>query len=109
MGTVALVFALSGWALYNGVKVPDVEYLTISSDKIKEEKTIAVLSDLHLNRALSLQKLQGIVDKANALKPDMIVLPGDIIDDDTVMLQKHLAIFKKFTGPDGDFCLTRES
>ena len=103
VGTVALVFALSGWALYNGVKVPDVEYLTISSDKIKEEKTIAVLSDLHLNRALSLQKLQGIVDKTNALKPDMIVLPGDIIDDDTVMLQKHLAILKNLQAPMGIF------
>ena len=73
MGLGLLVFTFSGLALYNGIKVPNVEYLTLFSDKIKSEKTIAVLSDLHLNRTLSLKKLQGIVDKTNALKPDIIV------------------------------------
>lgn len=103
VGTVVLVFILSGWALYNGIKIPEIEYLTISSDKIKEEKTIAVLSDLHLNRVLSLKKLQGIVDKTNALKPDIIILPGDIIDDDIIMLQEHLAILKNLQAPMGIF------
>ena len=103
MGLGLLVFTFSGLALYNGIKVPNVEYLTLFSDKIKSEKTIAVLSDLHLNRTLSLKKLQGIVDKTNALKPDIIVLPGDIIDDDTSMLQKHLSILKNLKAPLGVF------
>ena len=103
MGLGLLVFTFSGLALYNGIKVPNVEYLTLFSDKIKSEKTIAVLSDLHLNRTLSLKKLQGIVDKTNALKPDIIVLPGDIIDDDTSMLQKHLSILKNLKASLGVF------
>lgn len=103
VGTGILVLFLSALALYNGVKVPEIEYLTISSDKIETQKTIAVLSDLHLNRALSVKKLQGIVNKTNALHPDIIVLPGDIIDDDIQFIQKHLAVLKNLKAPMGIF------
>ncbi len=101
--SIGLTFLLAVLALYNGTKVPDVKYIQLKSDKIKSEKTIAVLSDLHLNRALSFQKLHSIVDNTNTLKPDVIVLPGDIVDDDIDLIQPHLAILKQLQAPLGIF------
>jgi predicted MPP superfamily phosphohydrolase len=49
--------------------------------KLKELR-IAVASDLHLGTIVGNKKLQVLVDRMNSLKPDLILLPGDVIDDD---------------------------
>jgi hypothetical protein len=43
---------------------------------------IAVASDLHLGAIVRNKRLQLLVDRIQALKPDLILLPGDILDDD---------------------------
>ncbi|MFD0675464.1 MULTISPECIES: metallophosphoesterase [unclassified Paenibacillus] len=48
----------------------------------RTELKIAVASDLHLGTIVGNKQLQLLVEKMNSLKPDLILLPGDIIDDD---------------------------
>ncbi|MCD1257882.1 metallophosphoesterase [Paenibacillus athensensis] len=43
---------------------------------------VAVASDLHLGTVVRKKHLQRLVRQAAALKPDLILLPGDIIDDE---------------------------
>jgi predicted MPP superfamily phosphohydrolase len=43
---------------------------------------IAVASDLHLGAIVRNKRLQLLVDRIKAIKPDLILLPGDILDDD---------------------------
>lgn len=43
---------------------------------------IVMASDLHLGTILGKSFLNNLVDKINALKPDIILLAGDIIDED---------------------------
>jgi predicted MPP superfamily phosphohydrolase len=43
---------------------------------------IAVASDLHLGTIVGNKKLKVLVERINSLSPDLILLPGDIIDDD---------------------------
>jgi len=43
---------------------------------------IALASDLHLGSVLAKQQLNKIVQKINSLEPDIILLAGDIIDED---------------------------
>ncbi|MDR2902567.1 MAG: metallophosphoesterase [Lactobacillales bacterium] len=90
---VILVFVCF-YALYEGKRVPRVEKLEITSSKIKEKTTMVVLADLHLHRTLSVNKLKGIVDKVNKLNPDIIVLPGDTIDDWRKNIQEHVSVLK---------------
>lgn len=79
--TFYLSLLCASWALYEGVRVPPVRETIISADGIKKEKTIVVLSDLHLSRSVFVNKIKDLVDKVNTLNPDIIVLPGDTIDD----------------------------
>ena len=75
-------------ALYQGIKIPKVEEVRISSSKIHEELTVVVLADLHITRHSSRERLAKIVQKANDLNPDLVILDGDIIDDFIDMVEK---------------------
>ncbi|QHW34095.1 metallophosphoesterase [Paenibacillus rhizovicinus] len=43
---------------------------------------IVVASDLHLGMTVRNRHLDRLVRRANALKPDLMLLPGDVLDDD---------------------------
>ena len=92
--TIALAFVIAFIALYDGIKVPDVKQISLANHKILQDKKIVLLPDLHLHRALSSSKLQGIVDTTNAQNPDLILLVGDMIDDDIERVQNQLNILK---------------
>ncbi|SFS57870.1 metallophosphoesterase [Paenibacillus sp. BC26] len=50
---------------------------------------IAVASDLHLGSTVRARHLQRLVDQVNALKPDLMLLPGDVLDDAVEPFVKH--------------------
>jgi len=43
---------------------------------------IVAFSDVHLGTTIEKKHLRIIVDKVNALRPDIILIPGDLIDED---------------------------
>ncbi|BBH19078.1 phosphoesterase [Paenibacillus baekrokdamisoli] len=46
-----------------------------------EQLRIAVASDIHLGTLVGRRHLRQLVDRVNELKPDIVLLPGDVIDD----------------------------
>ncbi|MDR3602835.1 MAG: metallophosphoesterase [Desulfosporosinus sp.] len=42
---------------------------------------IAVASDLHLGNIIGKRHLKRMVERINAMEPDLILLPGDVLDD----------------------------
>ncbi len=76
---LSLIF--SGWAVYEGTKIPVVKITDIISDKITQPVKIVFLSDLHIHRNINPKKIEGIVARVNSLKPDIVILGGDTIDD----------------------------
>ncbi len=86
MSTVVLILLIilllrGSWNAWN----PIVRTYEISVDKqagdMKEIK-IAVASDLHLGNIVGNRHLGRLVEYMNAIKPDLILLPGDVLDDD---------------------------
>jgi predicted MPP superfamily phosphohydrolase len=64
---------------------PKTVNLTIKIDKKVEglnELRIVAASDWHLGHIIRKERLKTFVDKINALHPDIILLPGDVIDRD---------------------------
>ncbi len=104
--TIILAFVCGIYALYEGVKVPNVKNVEIFSEKVKEEKKIVLLPDLHLHRSLRTKKLEGIVKKVNELNPDAILLVGDVIDDNLGRIDKQLDILKGLKAKNGVFFVT---
>ncbi len=44
--------------------------------------TIAMASDIHLGTLINARRLRGLVQQLNGLQPDIILLAGDIVDED---------------------------
>lgn len=53
-----------------------------TSNELKSLK-IVMISDLHLGNIVNNSRLTTIIDRINMLKPDIVLIPGDIIDDVT--------------------------
>jgi predicted MPP superfamily phosphohydrolase len=51
---------------------------------------IAQISDLHVSFIIRRPYVQHVVDKANALKPDLVVLTGDIVDGSVSKLKSYV-------------------
>ncbi|TXK70641.1 metallophosphoesterase [Paenibacillus sp. N3.4] len=47
-----------------------------------EQLRVAVASDIHLGSIVGNRHLRRLVEQVNRMKPDLILLPGDVIDDD---------------------------
>ena len=66
-------------------KFPAIRKLDLTINKQVEgldELRIAVVSDIHLGTTIGKNHARNVVDKINSLNPDIILMPGDIIDED---------------------------
>jgi len=65
--------------------------------------TITHISDLHLGRHFRPQRLPELVDRANALDSDIVVITGDIVDVSNEFLPAALEAFARLTHRHGLF------
>ena len=105
-GSVLLALLFSAYALYAGVKVPAVREAVFSSAKISEPRRIVVLSDIYIHRVISPEKVRGIVERTNALEPDVILLTGDILDDHVGRVRGITGLLKDLRAKEGIYFVT---
>ncbi len=71
---------------------PRIHRITVSIAKPADgSRSIraALISDIHLGTIVGRSRLQGIVDHLHALDPDIILLAGDIVDEDLAPVIKE--------------------
>lgn len=62
-----------------------VTRITVTVDsfgKSREDLTLVFISDIHLGTIVNNSRLKRMVDAANSLEPDLVLLGGDILDED---------------------------
>lgn len=101
---IAFAFLFS-YGTFNAYS-PVVRTFSVSIPKQVGELThlrIAMASDMHFGRLSGIGHVRRLVSKINALKPDIILLPGDIIDDDPLpFTQKKMGnVMKELSAPFG--------
>ena len=62
---------------------------------------IVQISDIHIGPTLDARFLQGIVDRVNALKPDLVALTGDLVDGPVEFLGQDVARLSGLRARDG--------
>lgn len=68
--------------------------------------TIVQISDIHVGPTIKRPYLQAIVDKVNALKPDMVAVTGDLVDGSVRQLAPHTAPLADLQARHGAFFVT---
>lgn len=82
---IVLIVLVVLYARYLGTKGLEVREYKLESSTITDSYhglKIVHLSDVHYGSIIFEEELSNIVDKINLLKPDIVVLTGDLIDSD---------------------------
>ena len=115
-GIGIFILIISGIILYarfigtSGLYVKEYKVTNSSIPDSFYGTKIVQISDIHYGRTIKKQELQNMVDKVNQLKPDIIVLTGDLIDKDTMLTDKMATvisdILKQLTATIGKYAIT---
>lgn len=110
-GVVALSITgiLGAIALWKGLRFVKVKSLTIKLNRLPKSfdgTRIVQITDLHIGALIKGDWLQKVVNKVNALKPDLIVITGDLVDGSLEDLRSHVAPLANLKAPMGRYFIT---
>ena len=103
---IALLTAgtLSGLGVYSALQAPLVHEQTLSFKQLPpalKGLRIAVLADIHASPVNNAHYVQQIVDRTLTARPDLIVLPGDLVDGDISSGRANIAPLAELRAPLG--------
>jgi uncharacterized protein len=107
---IAIVFLIVSIGYFNA-RTPRIRKLNFAIAKKNNSMnplTIAVASDIHLGTIVCKRRLERIVKIINGLHPDLVLLPGDVVDEDIapVIKQNLGETLQKITSKFGVFAAT---
>ncbi|MDO4179198.1 MAG: metallophosphoesterase [Phascolarctobacterium sp.] len=81
-GLLIFSFLFTSWGAYRAMH-QDIRTEKIVTEKLPagEKHKIVFITDLHLGQMLGRDYAKGLVAKVNALKPDFILIGGDLLDE----------------------------
>ncbi len=91
LATISVVIILLTAAFINALTI-QIRTLEISiPKKVDEMKSMNIVSvsDIHLGTIIGRKRFDRIVEKINALQPDIVLFPGDIVDEDLAPVIKE--------------------
>ncbi|MFH1120514.1 MAG: metallophosphoesterase [Bacteroidota bacterium] len=111
MGITMLLILSTVLAGYFNAINPKFKHLDLKIDKKAngiEELNIAMASDIHMGTIIGPRRMAKLVDSINMLKPDIILLAGDIVDEDLgpVIKQNLGEALRKLQAPMGVYGIT---
>jgi len=111
LGMMALTVTglLGGFSLWKGLGTVRVKPLTVALNRLPQSLDglrIVQITDLHVGPLVGGKWLKRVVDKVNALKPDLIVITGDLVDGSVKELRHHVAPIADLRAPHGTFFIT---
>ena len=93
--TFIVCLALCFYGVYEAEKDAEIVTYEIASPKIKQPTKVVLLADLHIDTDVSPKYVENLVNRVNALKPDAVVIAGDIVDNRPIKLEKQMAELEK--------------
>ena len=99
-----LAAATASWGMYEGVRVPDVKRIELSWYELPasfDGYRVVHLSDLHCSPAARRPRFEKIVERVNALNPDLIAITGDFVDGTVGERENDLAPLANLRAKDG--------
>ncbi len=96
--------ALSVIALIQGMRPPVVQKYDVHLSGLPEEmdgKVIVGISDLHLGSLIGAGRFKDVAERIKSLRPDMIMLLGDIFEGHETPDEELLSLFRGLSAPLG--------
>ncbi len=68
---------------YSFINARNISIKRVEIDDFGKELRVVQLTDLHLDPLVSHKRLSGIIERVNSLNPDIVVITGDIVSNNT--------------------------
>ncbi|HLS16500.1 MAG TPA: metallophosphoesterase [Paenalcaligenes sp.] len=104
---VSLIATLIGF--FNARSTPHIVNVDITIPDLPPELkgfTLTQITDLHVGPTIKKDFVRRVVDTANDLNSDVIVLTGDLIDGDVEGLRPHTQLLAELSAPLGVYAVT---
>ena len=104
---LALVMAIIG--LVQGLRPPvvrDYEVILKGMPKERDGLVLVAVSDLHLGTLIGGSWMARLIDRVDGLKPDVVVIVGDLVDGEVGRLEPLLPVLRKLRAPLGVWAVT---
>ena len=108
-GALALGGGLAGYGSWRAFTAPEVTEVVIRIPKLPRSLdgfTIVQLTDLHVGPFIQRRFMDELVRRANALKPDMVAITGDLVDGTVPRLGGFVAALGNLHARYGSFFVT---
>ena len=108
-GVVWSSAGIAGFGFAEALHGPQVKAVLVPIPKLPsalQGLTIAQISDLHVGPTIQRGYVDEVVRQTNALKPDLIVVTGDIADGSPAMIGEHLQPFADLKSRLGTYYVT---
>lgn len=99
-----LIVVLATLGIYNGLKPPQLHERTLVVPHLPAELDglrMAVLADMHISPVKRSWRTRHIVETVMSAKPDLIVLPGDMVDGEVADTATFVAPLAGLAAPHG--------
>lgn len=94
---IALTLIISCFGFYNGTHIKTVSYSVSSEKEMSDELNIVLISDIHLGSLYSEKNFENAVEKINGMSADLVLIAGDIFNDDITSLKDRDKIVSLFS------------
>jgi len=102
--SAALIAATSLLALRGGLRVPAVRRVEIPLARwpaALDGYRIAQISDIHIGPVLGARFARRLVERVNAMQPELIAVTGDLVDGGVEQLRADVEPFRELRAADG--------
>lgn len=95
---MAVSYLLRG--LSQGIKLPEINRVRVKiKDFPLDQFSIVQLTDIHVGRTIKRDFVEYLVEQTNRLKPDMVVITGDLVDLHISQIEYDLYPLKDIKAP----------
>lgn len=94
--SIVAALLIFSYGVYNRSNIKTVYYDVNLDKKLKNPIKIALISDLHFGAVSSNTSFKKTVDIINKESPDLVLIPGDIFNDNYSLIQNREELIKMF-------------
>jgi len=108
-GALAVSGGLSGYGLWRAYAPPSVTELSLVLPRLPKALdglTVVQVSDIHVSTLIQRRFMDDMVQRCNALKPDLVAVTGDLMDGSISELGGHVAALQNLKTRFGTYFIT---
>jgi len=102
ISSLLMATSLSARAIYEARTVK-LEHVNVKIKNLKQPYKIVQLSDIHIGGLIDAKFMQNIVSRVNVLKPDLVVITGDLVDINVYYAKDALDTLKRLKSTYGTY------